>query len=194
MMKVNSAVDINHYPTRAAEPKEASANKANNKKDHHAVEREIKDEYSPSKNQVKTIYEKPTYKPDTATIQKLKEESERTHNQLREMVKQLLERQGMTFKDLEGLETEIEIDEETRLKAQEMIGEGGPLSPEKVSANIVDFAKAISGGDKEKIDLLTSAIEKGFKQAANMLGGKLPEISQKTYDLVMEKIEAWREE
>lgn len=35
-----------------------------------------------------------------------------------------------------------------------MIGEGGPLSPEVVSDRIVEFAKAISGEDKEKIDML----------------------------------------
>ncbi|MGF7184641.1 hypothetical protein GGQ84_000725 [Desulfitispora alkaliphila] len=50
-----------------------------------------------------------------------------------------------------------------------MIGDGGPFSPEVVSDRIVDFAKA-------------------------MLGGTLPEISYQTYDLVMEKLDAWKSE
>ncbi|AKL93786.1 hypothetical protein CACET_c02700 [Clostridium aceticum] len=191
-MNVNSVTSRDHYLTRSSEVKES---KKNNYKDNDNTKKEVKDEYIPSPKEERTVtYQKPTIKPDMVTIQRLKEESERTHSQLKEMVRQLLEKQGLTFKDLEGLETVVEIDEETRLKAQEMIAEGGPLSPEKVSDNIVAFAKAISGGDPDKIDMLISAIEKGFKEASNMLGGELPEISKKTYDLVMEKMEAWREE
>lgn len=68
------------------------------------------------------------------------------------------------------------------------------MSPEKVSDRIVEFAKAISGGDKSKIDTLRDAIEKGFAEAARVLGGELPEVSQKTYDLVMQKLDTWAQE
>ena len=46
-----------------------------------------------------------------------------------------------------------------------------------VSDRIVDAAKAFSGGDKNKLGLMRGAIEAGFKAAAGMFGGKLPEIS-----------------
>lgn len=182
-MKVNSITNINSYPTQVTEAKKTLKSQ------------EIKDEYIPSqpqKTDKQVTYQKPSPKIDNATIQRIKEESEKTYSQLRELVRQLLEKQGLTFKDIET--QDIKIDEETRIKAQEMISEGGPLSPEAVSDRIVEFAKAISRGDKEKIDMLRSAIEKGFKEAAEALGGKLPEICQKTYELINKKLDAWLEE
>ncbi|MEW9124226.1 MAG: hypothetical protein AB2421_16055 [Thermotaleaceae bacterium] len=152
----------------------------------------IQDKYTPSQNNIeKATYDKPNVKVDEKTIQKLKQESERTYSHLRELVKQLLERQGLTFQDIENLDTTVEIDEEARVEALKMIGEGGPLSPEVVSDRIVEFAKAISGGDKAKYETLKVAIDKGFKEVEKILGGKLPEISQKTYDMVMEKLNRW---
>lgn len=133
----------------------------------------------------KVTYDKP--KVDQATIQKLFEESDKAYNQLKQIVAQMLERQGMTFRDW----TKVEVDETARLEAGKLIGEGGDLSPEKVSDRIVEFAKAISGGDLGKLDELKAAIEKGFSEAARILGGELPDVSKKTYDLVMEKLDAW---
>ena len=135
--------------------------------------------------------QKSTYSVDSKTIQRLKEESEKSYQQLRELVRRLLEKQGLTFDDLFKSDEDIPIDSETRLEAQAAIGEGGFLSPENVSDRIVSFAKAISGGDKAKIETLKAAIDKGFKEAAKALGGELPEISQKTYNLIMEKLDYW---
>ena len=152
------------------------------------------DQYIPSKKEKSVVYDKPTIKPDMPTIDKLKAESEKVHENLMNLVRQLLERQGMTMEDAVSGKKEIVVDEQARLEAQVAIGEGGPLSPEKLSDSIVDFAKAISGGDKSKFDLLKNAIEDGFNEAKKVLGGTLPEISQNTYDLVMEKLNAWKEE
>jgi len=147
-------------------------------------------EYLPAKEEKKTTYAKP----DRAAIARLKEESEQAYQHLRDMVRQLLERQGLTFKDLGTFEGDIPIDEQTRLEAQEAIDEGGPMSPGSVSDRIVDFAKAISGGDKSKLKMLRGAIEKGFEEAAKAFGGELPEISHKTHTLIMEKLDAWEKE
>lgn len=75
-----------------------------------------------------------------------------------------------------------------------MIAEDGPLGVETTSGKIVDFAKALSGGDKGKLEELKGAIEKGFNEAKRILGGTLPEISQKTYDSIMDKLSAWENE
>lgn len=137
-------------------------------------------------NDDKVIYDK-------VTIEKLKEKSDRAYQNLRNIVEELLRKQGLSFKRLEQeKELEIKIDDETRAKAKEAIEEGGEYSAETVSDRIVDFAKAISGGDKEKFDLLKDAIEEGFEQARDAFGGELPEISNRTYDLVMEKLENWK--
>lgn len=133
----------------------------------------------------KVTYDKP--KVDQATIQKLYEESDKAYSQLKQIVAQMLERQGMTFRDW----AKVEVDETARLEASKLIGEGGELSPEKVSDRIVEFAKALSGGDTGKLDELKKAIDKGFSEAARILGGELPDVSQKTYDLVMEKLDSW---
>lgn len=152
------------------------------------------DKYIPSEEERNVTYERPSYKADTAAIARLKAESERVHEQLRNLVRQLLEKQGITLEDVKSGNREFVVDEDIRLEAQAAIAEGGPLSPESVSDRIVDFAKAISGGDKSKFGLLRNAIEEGFSEAAKALGGALPEISQKTYDLVMEKLNAWADE
>lgn len=152
------------------------------------------DEYIPSKPNHSGVYIKPSYQPNTNMIAKLKAESEQAHEQLRNLVKQLLERQGMSFKDVMSGEKELVVDEEARLEAQAAIGEGGASSPENVSDRIVEFAKAISGGDKSKFELLKGAIQDGCNAARDAFGGNLPEISNKTYDLVMEKLDQWMDE
>lgn len=183
-MKINGTSMENRYihsnmPESKGQPKKSDNQKTEG----------IRDEYVPSSHQQKPInYDKP--KIDQGTIQKLKAESERTYQHLRQMVEKLLKQQGLTLKDADKLE----IDEETRLEAQGMIAEGGPLSPEAVSDRIVDFAKAISGGDKEKIGMLRDAIEEGFRAVEKIFGGELPEISKRTYQLVMEKLDKWAEE
>lgn len=58
---------------------------------------------------------------------------------------------------------------------------------------IVEFAIAISGGDKSKLDTLITAIDKGFSEAGRILGG-FPDISLKTYDRIMEKLNDWKNE
>ncbi|GAB6190248.1 hypothetical protein JCM30566_19920 [Marinitoga arctica] len=68
----------------------------------------------------------------------------------------------------------------------------GYWSPEATSDRIIEFAKSISGGDKLKIELLRNAVKEGFESVKNILGGKLPEVSKKTYDLAMKKFEEWQ--
>jgi len=152
-----------------------------------------KDQYIPAAKAVETtgVYEKP--KVDQATITQLKEESERAYGNLKRMVEELLKRQGMTWQDADSGK-EFTVDETARTQAQAQIADGGDLSPEKVSDRIVEFAKTLSGGDKTKFDTLKRGIEDGFKEATRILGGKLPEVSQKTYDLVMEKLDKWANE
>lgn len=74
------------------------------------------------------------------------------------------------------------------------VEEGGIYSAENLSDTLVNFAKAISGGDVSKADMLLDAAKKGFEIAERMWGGALPEISQRTYDLMVEKFEAWKSE
>lgn len=167
--------------------------KQNEPKQNETATNKPVDQYIPSEKEQSITYKKPTYKADMSTIERLKAESEKAHEQLRNLVRQLLERQGLEMKDVLSGEKEFVVDEQARLEAQASIGEGGENSPEMVSDRIVEFANAISGGDRSKFELLKNAIEEGFSQAKEALGGTLPEISQKTYELVMEKLDKWNE-
>lgn len=71
------------------------------------------------------------------------------------------------------------------------IEEGGFYSAENVSDRLVKFAINISGGDPSKADMLMDAVKKGFELAEQTWGNELPEISQNTYDLTIEKFENW---
>lgn len=139
-------------------------------------------------------YSKPAGKPDHVTMEKLREEAGRASTSLREIILELLERQGHSVQRLGQEEIgDIEVDATARAEAASLVAEDGPFGAEAVSNRIVDFAKAISGGDKSRIAELRDAITEGFRQAEEILG-TLPEISSKTYDLVMEKLAAWEAE
>ena len=146
------------------------------------------------KEQPAAIYEKSQAKEtghvyDKNAILKLKRDSEQANAQLIRIVQDMLRRQGKTL-ELIGDDDLVEVDETARLEAQALIGPDGDLGAEAVSQRLVDFAIALSGGDKSKADTLRGAIEKGFKEAEKILG-ELPQISKDTYKLTMEKFDAW---
>lgn len=127
-----------------------------------------------------------------STIDQLKVESQKSFDNLKKMIDDMLQKQGMSF-DLSASDYMIDVDHVTRAEASEMIGENGPYGIEAMSDTIVDFAITISGGDRSKLGTLRAAIDKGFNEAGKKLGG-LPEISMKTYDRIMEKLDVWKGE
>lgn len=151
---------------------------------------EIEDKLTKSEPVEKITYDKPAPVRNEQEIQRLMEESNRAHQHLRELVIRLLERQGMSADRLKEEGLEVKMDDEARADLEAMLAHDGEYGVEKTSDRIVDFAIALSGGDKAKAGLLKDAIIQGFKEAEKALGG-LPEISQKTYDRVIEKFDAW---
>jgi hypothetical protein len=129
---------------------------------------------------------------DKNTIDKVKRDSEKTYAQLRLIVEDMLKRQGKALNLIKEDELVV-VDETARLEAQKLIGPNGPLGVEAVSQRIVDFAIALSGGDKAKLSTLRKAINEGFEEAEKTLG-KLPDISRQTYDKIMEKLDTWEKE
>ena len=138
------------------------------------------------------------FKPDAKRVQELLDQTNRATELLRQLVERLLTKQGTTAMEALGIilgggEFRLEIDDETRQKALDAIGEDGYFGVAQTSQRILDFAKALSGGDPSKIDLLRDAVMKGFERAEELWGGKLPEISYQTLDAVMKGFEEWRE-
>lgn len=85
----------------------------------------------------------------------------------------------------------LEVDGETRLEAQQAIGEDGYWGVKQTSQRIIQFAIAISGGDTSKLDTLKNAILKGFGDAEKSWGTSLPGICQQTKEAVMQGLDEW---
>jgi len=140
-----------------------------------------------------------TYTVDRKKINEIKQDFARNTESFKKMVAAMLEKQGLkvnqVLKDLaEGKDVEITVDSETQASAQEAISENGYYGVNKTSERIIDFAKALSGGDKSKIETLRNAFKEGFESAKEAFGGELPEISQQTYDKVMQGFDDWAKE
>lgn len=98
-------------------------------------------------------------------------------------------------------------DEKEKEKVEKTIDESGiPGLPEywnaeNTSQRIVDFATSFyslfEGSGEEYLSLIKGAVEEGFSQAREMMG-ELPEavdnLVNNTYDLVMQKLDAWADE
>jgi hypothetical protein len=109
---------------------------------------------------------------------------------LEALLSRLFERQGVTYEEASSGKP-VTIDPQTRAEAQALISEDGYWGVNQTSDRIFEFATAGAGGDPAKLEAIKAAIEKGFGMAAKSLGGSLPEISSKTFDAVMKKLEAW---
>jgi hypothetical protein len=76
-------------------------------------------------------------------------------------------------------------------QAQRDIAEDGYYGVSQTSQRILDFAKAITGGDPSKISQMRKMAERAFDDVRTLAGGKLPDISQRTYDAVMKGFDEW---
>lgn len=134
---------------------------------------------------------------NAALIQKLKQDSEDRINQLKDIVSQMMTKQGTAIGKADDIWSflasgDFTIDEAAKKKAQEEISEDGYWGVKQTSDRILDFAKALSGNDPEKADLLIDAFKKGFEDATKSWGKDLPDISQRTYDAVLDKFDKWK--
>ncbi|MBQ3104714.1 MAG: hypothetical protein IJC59_02495 [Lachnospiraceae bacterium] len=153
--------------------------------------------YEPSKEAVDST--KKTYTPNTDLINKLKADADARTAQLRSLVEKLITGQGNAIGSADDIWSFLRtgnftVDAATQAQAQADIAEDGYWGVEQTSDRILDFAKALSGGNPDKIEELREAFEKGFKQATDTWGDELPDISQKTYEATMKKFDAWAEE
>ena len=160
---------------------------------------------SSAKTDTGVVYEKSsdqtsgtvTKKTDYALINKLKADAEERTSQLRSLVEKMMTKQGVAIGTADSMwsflaKGDFTVDEATRAQAQADIADDGYWGVDQTSDRILDFAKALSGNDPEKADLLLDAFKKGFKEATKSWGQDLPDISQRTYDAVVEKFNTWK--
>lgn len=149
--------------------------------------------YEPSKKTSSSSVKK-TYTPDTKLINKLKADAEARTSQLRSLVEKMMSGQANAYGNANDIwsflrKGDYTVDPATKLQAQQDIAEDGYWGVNQTSDRIIDFATALTGGNPDKIEEMRNAFKKGYAMAEEKWGGKLPDISQRTYDAVMEKFD-----
>ena len=149
--------------------------------------------------EVSAVYEPSaeTEKTDTVTakqkneaiISRLKADAEARTQQLQQLVQQMISKQGNAYGQANDMwkflaSGNFTVDAQTKAQAQADIAEDGYWGVKQTSERIFDFAKALSGGDMDKMKEMQAAFEKGFKQATKSWGKELPQISQDTRSAV----------
>lgn len=139
------------------------------------------------------------YTPNTELVNKLKADAEERTAQLRSIVEKLISGQGNAIGTSDDIWSFLRtgnftVDAETKAQAQADIAEDGYWGVEQTSDRILDFAKALCGGDPSKIETMRKAFQDGFDMATKTWGGKLPDISQRTYEATMKKFDDWAAE
>ena len=138
------------------------------------------------------VYEKSMSEEDrVALINQLKADQQARMDSFKSMVTDMFVKQGISVSGDDIWKTlasgKFTVTAAAKKEAQEAISENGDWGVEKTSERMFEMAKALSGGDNEKLSKMMDAFNEGFKQAEKMWGGKLPEISYKTYDAMYEK-------
>lgn len=124
----------------------------------------------------------------------LQADSEARMAQLQSIVLRTINKQTETYGQANSIWSILSsgnftVDAATKAQAQADIAEDGYWGVEATSNRIVDFAVALCGDDKDKLEEMKEAFEKGFRQAEKTWGGNLPDICQRTYDAVFEKFD-----
>lgn len=129
----------------------------------------------------------------SSVVATMKKELSTKNEQLQNLVTKLLGKQAGKYTKLADLFKDIQADPATIEQAQKDIADDGYWGVEQTSDRLVSMAQALSGGDTSKADTLIAGIKKGFDEATEAWGDKLPDICQKTIDAAVKKMEAWRD-
>lgn len=131
-------------------------------------------------------------------VAQMKADQAQREGQLVDIVRKMMAGQGKALGQADDMwkflaEGNFTVDPETKAQAEKDIAEDGYWGVEQTSDRIVDFAIALSGGDADKADKMVAAFQKGFDEATKTWGRELPDISKRTYDAVLEKMDQWKE-
>lgn len=151
-----------------------------------------------------------TYTRDTVTLNEITKQVEMKLASFRAIVENLITKQNIKTGEAQGLSYDLimekydgklkelyqnlEVDDSTRINAQQEISEEGFWGVKQTSERAIDFAKALAGGDPSKIALLRASVEEGYKAAEKAWGGELPEISKQTLEATLKGLDDWAQE
>ncbi len=148
------------------------------------------------KEEAGAVYEKGNKADRSAIIAQLKADAENRTNQMRTMVESMMKNQGQQIGNADSMWRflaggKFTVTAQAKAQAQAAISEDGYWGVKQTSERIVEFAKALTGGDASKAEEMRAAFEKGFKAATKSWGKDLPSISNQTYDAVMKGFDEW---
>lgn len=106
-----------------------------------------------------------------------------------DLMVQLFKKLGLSTSIDVGSGKTADLQSMTADDAQKLVADNGYWGVDQTSSRIVDFAISQIGNDTSKLDKIKEVIMKGFNSAKEAFGGQLPEISQKTIDAVMSKLD-----
>jgi len=135
-----------------------------------------------------------SFKPDIDKIRSMKADLANNITAFKQMVFAQVKGQGNMADKAGGLNLQELLKNVSPEEAKANIADDGYWGVEQTANRILDFAKALSGGDPSKIEMLKNAVLKGFDAAEKIWGGKLPSISYETKQKVLEGFEAWANE
>jgi len=132
----------------------------------------------------------------SAIIEQMKADMEARKTSMMNMVSDMMKQQGKQIGTADDVwkflaDGNFTVTEAAKKQAEEAISEDGYWGVNQTSDRILEFAKALSGGDVSKAQTLLDAFDKGYKEATKTWGKELPDISKQTYDAVHEKFNDW---
>lgn len=139
-------------------------------------------------------YGDPRTKPamSAADLDSILAESDSKTQEIMNLILPLIEQQSLNLAKVVSGEQKLSADPATIDKAKAAIADDGEFGVQQVADRILNFARAAIGDDPSKLATFRAAVEDGFKQAAEMLGGTLPEISEKTRTTIMATFDQWQ--
>ena len=120
----------------------------------------------------------------------MKDEQAANQQRFVEMMKSMLTKQGKVY----GQSTDYTVSAEVQAAAKEAIAEDGYWGVKQTSERMVNFGKALVGGDPARAGEMRDAFIKGYEAAAKVWGGALPDIAKETYDASMKLFDEWEKE
>ena len=193
-MSVNSINNVSSTAAYTATNQSSTtkaAENANTSKNTSSSEGAVYEKGSTSKtSSTNSIYSK------SDIVARMKRDTETRTAQLKSLVEKMMTSQGNKIGQANDMwkflaQGNFTVSADVKAQAQADIAEDGYWGVKQTSDRIVEFAKALTGGDSSKAEEMRAAFEKGFKAATGAWGSKLPSISQQTYDAVMEKFDDW---
>ena len=185
-MDIHSIQQANNAYQKAQSAKSASE-KAN-----PSVKQDVKEkEVSTMSKEPAAVYEK------SAIVEQMKLDVEQRTAQLQDLVRNMMYTQAGVSENGDDIwkflaSGKYTVTPEVKQAAQDSIGKDGYWGVEQTSERILSFAKALSGNDPQKADLMLDAFKKGYEKAMGAWGKELPDISKQTYDAVLEKFDKWK--